>query len=151
MKNTKQIFDVIVNQPQFSKLLEYKYINYLKSLLLPSYQNLIKYGYIKNQILTFVLKTNIAKQERDNIINIIKSILNLISKQNDGYIYVDIKDVVLRVDFSPIKLYDFYPKTIPHIKYKERAKGDVVASFRDEKLNKIAKEIMQIIKKHHES
>ena len=76
MKNVSQILSTLQHKPQFSKLLESKCINRLKSSLLPSIQNNIKYEYIRKNTLTFVLTTRLNKLDINNIINTIKIILN---------------------------------------------------------------------------
>lgn len=155
MKNASEIISSLQNQPQFYKLVEYSCIKKLKSLLLPSIQNIIKYGYIKNDILYLILSTNINKHDKDNIINIIKAILNLKSRgEFDSFVEcssVEIKDILIKVDLTPKKQIVLYPSHFITIKYKERAKGNIKIEIKDKKLLSIANDILKIIKWHNDT
>lgn len=151
MKNASQIIQSISYQPQFAKLLEYGCIKQLLSLLLPTYQNIIKRGFIKNQTLYFILKTNINKQDKDNIINLIKSILNFGAYKIQQCEDISISDVKLIVDMKPEQKASLYPDTISHISYKERAKAGIGYTFKEPKLQFIADEINSILRKNSDS
>ena len=150
MKNSVQIINTLQHKPQFSKLLESKCINRLKASLLPSIQKNIKYGYIKNNTLTFVLTTRLNKLDIDNIINTIKMILNspmiLESENFIECLDTQIDDVKIYTDPSPKKQVALH-KTSTHTEtYNERATGEIEVNIEDEKLNALAKSILEIIK-----
>ncbi len=150
MKNVSQIINTLQHKPQFSKLLESKCINRLKASLLPSIGNNIKYGYIKNNTLTFVLTTRLNKLDIDNIINTIKMILNspmiLESERFIECLDAQIDDVKIYTDPAPKKKVLLH-QTNSHIQtYNERATGDINIDIKDEKLKALAKSILELIK-----
>ena len=61
MKKASQIVNSLQNKPQFSKLLKYKCISKIQSMFMPLVQKMIKFAYIKNDTLFFVLTQ--AKEE----------------------------------------------------------------------------------------
>ena len=147
MKNASQIITSIQNKPQFSKLSKYKCIQRIKSIFVPPLQKMIKFSYIKNDTLFFVLSHPAGKQEFDNNIQNIKSALNFHMPEECSEI--SIKDIKAFVTHTPIK------KTIEvkkvDIKYLERAKGNFSINIHDEKLNSLVKSIQKIIKDKNES
>ena len=150
MKNVSQIINTLQHKPQFSKLLESKCINRLKASLLPSIQNNIKYGYIRNNTLTFVLTTRLNKLDIDNIINTIKMILNspmiLESENFVECLDAQIDDVKIYTDPSPKKNIKLHQTSTHQETYNERATGEIEVNIEDEKLNALAKSILEIIK-----
>lgn len=150
MKNASQIINTLQYKPQFSKLLEHKCIHRLKSSLLLSIQNNIKYGYIKNNTLYFVLTTRLNKLDLDNIINTIKMILNspmiLESEKFCECLGMGIEDVKIYTDPKPQKKFNATDATSHLQTYPERASGDIKIEIEDEKLNKLAQSILEIIK-----
>ena len=150
MKNAGQILTSLQYKPQFSKILESKCINRLKSSLLPTIQNNIKYGYIKNSTLTFVLTTRLNKLDVDNIINTIKLILNSpMIKESQSFVDcfdIQIDDVKIYTDFKPRKKAFLYETHTHELHYKERANGNFDIDIKDENLHKLAQSILEIIK-----
>lgn len=150
MKNASQIITTLQYKPQFSKILESKCINRLKSSLLLSIQNNIKYGYIKNNTLTFVLTTRLNKLDADNIINTIKLILNspmILESQNFVECFdIQIDDVKIYTDYKPQNKSLLYTTNAHELHYKERATGDIDINIEDEKLYELAQSILNIIK-----
>lgn len=153
MKNASQIITTIQYKPQYKRILQHKCVQKLRSIMLPAIQRNIKYGYIKNSTIYFVISSALNKYDKDNIINTIKLVLNgnMINKNENLFECIDtnIEDVVVKVDHKPI--FDFQPHTTTahNICYFERASGDISIKIHDEKLNKLAKEIQNIIKEHH--
>jgi len=150
MKNAMQIINTLQNKPQFSKLLESKCITKLKSSLLISIQHNIKYGYINNGVLNFVLTTKLNKFDVDNIINTIKMILNspMILESNNFLecLHTKIDDIRVYTNPKPIQKIQLFT-TLSHTqKYKERATGEIDLSIKDKKLQQITKKIFTIIK-----
>ena len=149
MKNASQIINTLQYKPQFSKLLTYKCIHKLKSSLLLSIQNNIKYGYIKNQTLYFVLTTSLNKLDIDNIINTIKMILNspmiIESEKFCECLGIEISDVKIYTDPKPKKRFAPFTTLAHNLTYPERASGEINIDISDTKLNKLAKSIQDII------
>ena len=150
MKNASQIINTLQHKPQFSKLLSYKCIDKLKSSLLFSVQKNIKYGYVKNATLYFVLTTRLNKLDIDNIINTIKLILNspmiLESQKFVECLDMNIEDVKIFTDPTPQKKFSAFTTTAHLETYRERATGEINVDIKDEKLNRLAQSILQIIK-----
>ena len=150
MKNISQILISLQHKPQYYKILQHSCIKRLTSILLPNIQNSIKYSYIKNSKLYIVTFATLNKYDKDNIINTIKMILNspmiLESESFMECFDITIDDVVVYTDHKP--KVDFKPyKTSAHtLTYYERASGSIGVAIKDKKLNKIAKEIQNIIK-----
>ncbi len=155
MKNATQIINSIQCKPQFHRLLEHGCISRLKSSLLSSIQKSIKFGYIKNETLFFVLSTNLNKLDVNNIINMIKSILNspMIMESQNFLECSDlkIKDVVCFVDHKPKIALEVYSSNQGNTNYVERATGDIEVDIEDPKLRELAMSILTIIKAKHES
>jgi hypothetical protein len=142
MKNASQIINSIQNKPQFSKLSKYKCIKRIESTFIPALQKMIKFSYIKNDTLFFVLSHPAGKQEFDNNIQNIKSALKFHMPQEcEGTLINDIKAFVTH---TPVK----QPKTEvkKEIRYKERSSGNFSVNIHDEKLNTLVKSIQNIIK-----
>ena len=150
MKNASQIITSIQYKPQYHKLLEHKCINKLKSSLLLSVQNYIKYGYIKNNKLFFVMSATLNKLDVDSNINIIKTILKspmiLESEKFMECLDFEIDDVVFYVDHKPKSKVKLYTTDSEQVQYKERATGSIDIPIKDEKLKELAQNILEIIK-----
>jgi len=150
MKNAKQILTTIQYKPQYKRILQHKCIQKLTSVMLPSIQKSIKYGYIKDAKIHFVISSTLNKYDKDNIINTIKMILNsnMIAKNENLIECVDeaIEDVIIRVDHRPLNTFTPYVTDAHTLKYHERGTGAVEVLMHDEKLQKLAKEIQNIIK-----
>ena len=142
MKNASQIINSIQNKPQFSKLSRYKCIKRIESIFIPALQKMIKFSYIKNDTLFFVLSHPAGKQEFDNNIENVKSALKFhMPKECADTPFKDIKAFVTHTPLkkeSPIKKVEMY--------YPERATGNFSVDIQDEKLNSLVKSIQEIIK-----
>ena len=144
MKNASQIIKSIQSKPQFSKLSSFKCINRIKSLFSLPLQKMIKFSYIKNSTLFFVLNHPAGKQEFDNSIKSIKSALNFYMPDECAEnLFKDIRAFVTHTPQKATK-----PFLIKKQFYKERAKGDFSINIEDDKLNSLVKSIQDIIKKH---
>jgi len=155
MKNASEIISTIQQKPQYKRILTYRCVEKLKSALLPTIQRSIKYGYIKNSILYFVISSSINKYDKDNIINTIKMILNspMILK-SDKFMEcsnTDIQEVKVYTDFKPRPKYTPYATSTHKLIYKERAKGEFDIVVKDEELKKIIKDIQNIIKENNDT
>lgn len=140
MKNANQIITSLQNKPQFSKLSKYACIKKIQSLFIYGLEKMIKFAYIKNDILTFVLAHPGGKQEFDNNIEHIKSLLKLISPEECSQTRInDIKAFVIYEPLEPIK-------TIKMVSYIERATGNFDIQVHDEKLYALLEGIQTIIK-----
>ncbi|OIP56590.1 MAG: hypothetical protein AUK54_01885 [Helicobacteraceae bacterium CG2_30_36_10] len=142
MKNASQIITSIQNKPQFSKLSKYKCIKRIESIFIPALQKMIKFSYIKNDTLFFVLSHPAGKQEFDNNIQNIKSALKFhMPHECSDRVINDIKAFVTH---TPVKKAVTAQKQ--DVTYAERATGDFTVNIHDEKLNSLVKSIQTIIK-----
>jgi len=149
MKRASDIIKSIQNKPQFAKLSSFSCIETIKRSFSPPLQKMIKFAYIKNSVLFFVLNHPGAKQEFDNSIQSIKSALKFVRPKECQEIEIsDIRAFVSHTPSAP-KTALFQPETIPY--YHERAKGEFEISVKDEKLKKIFQSIQHIVKERHES
>ncbi|MFT7004666.1 MAG: hypothetical protein ACJAWW_002030 [Sulfurimonas sp.] len=148
MKNSAQILQFIQHRPQFSKLSKYRCIKKIQSLFSPALQKMIKFAYIKNDILFFVLNHPGAKQEFDNNIQNIKSALKFVNP--DECIDVNVTDIKAFVTNKPVKKLELF-KTDSRQEYKERATGNFKIDIKEEKLRNLAESIQNIIKAKNDS
>lgn len=154
MKNASQIITTIQYKPQYKRILQHKCVQKLKSIMLPAIQKSIKYGYIKESKLHFVISSTLNKYDKDNIINTIKMVLNgnMIEKNENlvECIDADIEDVIVKVDHKPIYEYKPYVTNAHKLTYHEQASGDIKVEMQDAKLQALAQEIQDIIKKERD-
>lgn len=141
MKNATQIINSIQNRPQFSKLSKYKCIKRIQSTFSLPLQKMIKFAYIKNRTLFFVLNHPAGKQEFDNSIQSIKSALKFYMPDECKDIEFD--DMKAFVTHTPTKKHEF---KIKKQIYKERSLGNFEIDIKDEKLKKLVSSIKDIIK-----
>jgi len=148
MKNAHDIINSLQNRPQFSKLSRFKCIDRIRLSFSPPLQKMIKFAYIKNSTLFFVLNHPGAKQEFDNNIQSIKSALKYVQPQECKGL--DLKDIKAFVTHTPREENQTVEiKEAEH--YKERATGAFQITTKDEKLRNIFESIKEIIHEHHES
>jgi len=146
MKNASQIITSLQNKPQFSKLSRYKCIGKIQSAFTPALQKMIKFGYIKNDILFFVLTHPAGKQEFDNSIQTIKSALKFhMPKECEGCVLQDIKAFVTHTPPSTPKLFATDSLAV----YKERSSGNFTITIEDPKLHTLVQTIQTLIKSSH--
>jgi len=150
MKNASDILNLLQNRPQFSKLSNFKCIETIRRTFSPPLQKMIKFAYVKNDTLFFVLNHPGAKQEFDNNIQSIKSALKFVKpKECIDVNFTDIKAFVSHT-FTPPRT--TLERTDKHeMSYKERANGNFTIQTHDPKLNEIFQSIQQIIKENNES
>jgi len=150
MKNASQIISSIQYKPQYKRILQHKCIQKLRSIMLPAIQKNIKYGYIREKTLHFVISSTLNKYDKDNIINTIKMVLNgrMIEKNANLLECIDekIEDVVVKVDHRPQNSFTPYTTHVHTICYHEQASGEIEISFKDRSLQALAQEIQNIIK-----
>ena len=142
MKNASQIISSIQHKPQFSKLSRFSCIKKIESIFVPALQRMIKFAYIKNDTLYFVLNHPAGKQEFDNNIQNIKSALNFHTPEECSETLI--RDIKAFVTHTPKATVKTEPKQIQ--KYTERATGNFNIDIKDEKLNSLVKSIQDIIK-----
>ena len=147
MKNATQIITSLQNKPQFSKLSKFKCINKIQSMFMPTFTRFVKFAYIQNNTLFFVLNHNAGKQEFNNNVQNIKSALNFHMPSECSETLIE--DIKAFVTHSPQKKQ--IEKKIIKQYYKERASGDVEVNLHDEKLNTLVKSIQNIIKAKNDS
>ncbi len=144
MKNATHILSSLRHQPQFKKLTHFECIKRIQTLFPPHLQRLVLYGYIRNQILYFVLNHPGAKQEFDIIIGSIKAPLK-------HYTPPECSDT----SFSDIRAYVSHKRPLSETKkrptvyqFHERSLGNFSNGTRHQTLHNIIENIRQII---HES
>jgi hypothetical protein len=141
MKNAMHILTHLRHQPQFKKLAHYDCISTVKKLFPPHLQRLVRYGYIRNNILYFVLSHPGGKQEFDNIIGSIKTPLKLhppLACQEAPF-----DDIRAFVSYkAPAKPAAKNPTVY---RYHERAEGSFANRARDERLHSLIESIRTII------
>jgi len=148
MKKASDILNILQHKPQFSKLSSYGCIRKIQSAFSQPLQKMIKFAYIKNNILFFVLNHPGAKQEFDNNIQSIKSALNMIKPQECQETHIE--DIRAFVTHSPLKIVTFEAKKPPQ--YKERALGRFDTSvLKDPKLKALAEDIRKIVQHNHDT
>ena len=147
MKNASQIINSIQNKPQFSKLSRFSCIKRIQSIFVPALQRMIKFAYIKNDTLYFVLNHPAGKQEFDNNIQNIKSALNFHTPEECSETLI--RDIKAFVTHTPKITIKAEPKQIQQ--YTERATGDFDINIKDEKLNSLIKSIQDIIKEKNDT
>lgn len=151
MKNASQIITSIQYKPQFKKILHHKCIKKLLSLILPTLQKSIKHGFIHKNIFYITIAASLNKYDKDNIINTIKMVLNspmiLESQKFLECQDVNIEDVIVYVDHKPKQNLQLHTTQTHTLHYTERASGNIAINIEDEKLQKLAQEIQEIIKK----
>ena len=149
MKNAYDIILSIQNRPQFSKFSRFKCINTIRSSFSRPLQKMIKFAYIKNETLFFVLNHPGAKQEFDNNIQSIKSALKFVQpKECEDFRIKDIKAFVSHT-LIPKQEQTIAPK-LPQ-SYPERAKGRFSITTQDENLRKLLESIRNIIKEKNDA
>jgi hypothetical protein len=148
MKNAYDIIHSLQNRPQFSKLSRFVCIDKIRSSFSAPLQKMIKFAYIKNGTLFFVLNHPGAKQEFDNNIQSIKSALKFV--QPEECKELNITDIKAFVSHSPQPKAK-PPKAKEPQSYKERATGEFTIETKDEKLRTVLESIRKIIKANHES
>jgi len=151
MKNSSDILNSLQNRPQFSKLSHYKCIYKIQSLFSHPLQKMIKFAYIKNNTLFFVLNHPGAKQEFDNNIQSIKSALKFHTpKECSDEIITDIKAFVTHTpSLHGDAAANVQPKKV--LTYKERATGNFKIPVHDAKLRELILSIQNIIKEKNET
>lgn len=153
MKNASQIITSIQYKPQFKKILDYKCINKLISILLPSIRKSIKHGYIHKNIFYITIHASLNKYDKDNIINTIKMVLNSkIILQEKGFLEcsdIKIDDVIVYVDHKPKLKAQLHTTQTHNLTYVEQATGDIDINIKDKKLHDLAASIQELIKKEN--
>jgi len=141
MKNATHILSTLRHKPQFKKLGNFQCIQRIQMLFPPHLQRLIRYGYIHNKILYYVLSHPGAKQEFDIIIGSIKTPLKQHPPQECSTItWSDIRAFVSHK--RPPKPF----RKIPSVyQYKERSAARFTNETSHKKLHSIIEQIRQNI------
>ena len=148
MKNASDILNSLQHKPQFSKLSHYKCIHKIESLFSLPLQRMIKFAYIKNSTLFFVLNHPGAKQEFDNNIQSIKSALKFCNPPECAEETID--EIKAFVTHTPQK--EFTPLEAKKVQsYPERSHGNFHITIHDTKLKALIESIQTIIKEKNET
>ena len=149
MKKASDILNTLQNKPQFSKLSGYGCIRKIQAAFSKPLQKMIKFSYIKNDTLFFVLNHPGAKQEFDNNIQSIKSALKFVRpKECEEFSITDIKAFV---SHTPVNSTSITAKVKEPETYPERATGAFEIKTQDEKLCTLLESIRALIKEKNES
>lgn len=136
MKNVSDILTHLKYCPEFKKINTNNTIQRLINALPMKLKKGVKFGYVKNQILFFVLTHPVYKMEFEYNKSLIKSLLK--NTQLD-----DVKDFQFFVT-NKIEKKELPIEEKPY--YKERSNAIFENSCKDEKLRKKFEEIRKIIK-----
>jgi len=142
-----QIITSLQNKPQFSKLKKFECIDTIQSMFMPSFTRFVKFAYLQNNTLFFVLNHNAGKQEFLNSVQSIKSVLKM--HIPEGCKDQKIDDIKAFVTHSPLK--KAQDVQIVRQYYTEKASGTLNVHMNDPKLEEIAKSIQNIIKDNNDS
>ena len=142
MKESKSVIKNLKNFPQFGKIKLFECFNKLKAILPFKLQNGVKFIYIKNSTLFFVLTHNVYLMEFKYNLKVISKLVKELQK-----IYSecdDIKDIKFFVTNRKSKAEETKPKE-SNPKYREISKGSFKNLAKDEEVKKIFEEIRDII------
>ena len=147
MKDSKTIISHLKKHPSLKTLEQKECFDMLIKLLPNSLSDFIKFLYIKNDILFFVLKHPSAKMEFNYKRNLIKDILKKIESFHPKCKCINLKEIKAFVsNKKELKPEIFKNATIF---YKERSLGDFTNKTKDEKLHEIFEKIRKEILKNH--
>ena len=142
MKNASHILSSLRHKPQFKKLANFHCIQRIKMLFPPHLQRLVRYGYLHNNILYYVLSHPGAKQEFDIIIGSIKTPLKLYPPEECS----DVTWSDIRAFVSHKRPRGSVLKKVPTVyDYKERSLAEFTNNTKHEKLHSIIERIRNII------
>ncbi len=139
MKKLNDIISHFKNLPEFNRLDTFTYIRKLIDILPPRLKQGVKFAYIKNETLFFVLNHPLYKKEFETNAN---DILSLAKK----YEVLNVNEIKFFVSHTTIKNKE-EDDTFEDEKYKERSYGIFENHLSDEKLYKKFENIRNIIKK----
>ncbi len=141
MKKAFEIIGSLQSQPQFGKLNSHKCIKRIITLFPLHLQEMVLFGYINKNKITFVLSHPSAKQEFNIIIESIKTPLKLYPP-----------DVCEGIEFDEIKAYvdfNFHKKELFAYKepplYEERSHAEFNNNIKSEKNHNTLEKIRDII------
>jgi len=141
MKNSAQILSHLRHQPQFLKLAQHECIQSVQKLFPPHLQRMIRFAYIRNQILFFVFNHPGAKQEFDIIIDSIKTPLKTYPPKTCE-----------KSPFDDIRAFVTHQRSVAttedktsEMSYKERSSGSFSNPASSERLYKIIEKIRESI------
>lgn len=143
MKNATHILASLQQQPQFSKLAQFECIRRIRELFPPRLQALIRYGYIHNGILYFVLAHPGARQEFDLIIASIKVPLKQYSPPECKE--TPITDIRAYVKHLPPEPSETMKKHPTDLTYAERAHGHFLNPIDNDDLHQTVERIRKLI------
>ena len=147
MKDSKTIISHLKKHPSLKTLEQKECFDMLIKLLPNSLSDFIKFLYIKNDILFFVLKHPSAKMEFNYKRNLIKDILKKIESFHPKCKCINLKEIKAFVSNKK----EVEPEVLKNatIFYKERSLGDFTNKTKDKKLHEIFEKIRKEILKNH--
>jgi preprotein translocase subunit Sec63 len=111
-------------------------------MFMPTFLRFVKFSYIKNDTLFFVLNHNAGKQEFDNSIQNIKKALNLYAPKECEELAI--KDIKAFITHTQIQETQVQVQKVQ--KYPERSSGEFSINIQDSHLNSLVQSIQRIIK-----
>ena len=148
MKDSQTIISHLKKHPSLKTLEQEECFDILIKLLPNSLSNFIKFIYIKNSTLFFVLKHPSAKMEFNYKRNLIKDILKRIENFHPNCKCINLKEI--RAFVSNKKEPKIEPPKDATIFYEERSHGDFKNIAQDEKINEIFEKIREEILKNND-
>jgi hypothetical protein len=148
MKDSNTIISHLKRHPSLKTLEQEECFDILVKLLPNSLSNFIKFIYIKNSTLFFVLKHPSAKMEFNYKRNLIKDILKRIEKFHPNCKCINLTDI--RAFISNKKETKIEAKNNATIFYEERSNGKFKNIAKDERLNEIFEKIRKEILKSND-
>jgi hypothetical protein len=144
MKDSLTIISHLKRHPYFKNLEQRECFDILIKLLPNSLSNFIKFIYVKNSILFFVLSHPSAKMEFNYKRNLIKEILKKIESFHPNCRCINLDDIRAFVSNKKEPKEDL-PKDATFV-YKERSSGEFKNQIEDEELREIFEKIREEIK-----
>jgi len=146
MKRANEILNVVKSRPYFKSIQKYSCYNRLLTLLPPRFQKAIAFFYIKNNTLFGGLSHPGFKMELNYNKDLVKGLLNQISK-----IDIECKEVfktVEKIEFFVSKHHTPAPMIVTDTdpKYKELATGEFKVLASDKEILEIFEKIREDIK-----
>lgn len=103
----------------------------------------IKFFYIKDGVLFFVVTSSVCRQELTYKKDLFMSLLRMYRKSDPERFNLELRDIKIKLSYKDLSQ---KPPAKPEIPYAERARGDFKNIVKDKKLHKIFEEIKALIK-----
>jgi len=142
MKNSKNIINHLLNNPLYSKIVQVKCFNRLKSLLPPRLQKGIVFIYKKEKTLFLVLNHPTFKMEFNYKLDLIKLWLKQLQNIDDNCKGLDIETVKTFVSNKVVEKKESKNVDL----YEEKSDGDFENLAKDKNIKEVFDKIKMIIR-----